>query len=676
VSRFRERLSTLAKHWGWSNSAQAWQERAGLLLVVLGVFAAYSSFDRVGLAAFSLLASVWVMALLLFLRRGWLSLLGPLFMFDLLRTTRRSRYLLLRVYCYFVLVLLFCVVVTWTSGTRVNLRVNLRSTHRAAQTAENVFYFFLLSHLALSGLFTPGYVASALTEEKERNTLEALMATDLSSREIVLSKLAVRLASLLLMLLTGLPILAIMQVMGGIDPDFMIVGYVAILFFTATLACLAISNSVRCRRTRDAIMATYIELGAYLVLTSILFYLARAYPPVHTLSLGFIHFDLLQVLQVLAAGNPILGLERIVEYVATGGNLSHILGKVMAEFITFHLVFSIIFALDAVRRFRRAFQKQTYGQLVRDQSKLRRWRPAMGNWPLVWKEIFTHSSGGQSWFRRLLMGSIVAASFLPVVVIETELRTSPTRPFPLARLYFNYVCIVGCVILCILLVRVVVQAALVFSRERDQQTLDSLLTCPASTPAIIGAKWLGCMLSVRKLWLWLAVIWIIGVYRTDMRLISFVWLLAFWFVYAGVCTLFGQWCSLVCRTSLRGIVFTLVALAIMTSGILVLPFQVSNYYMDALGEPGIRTWFMRGQLGMAPPVVFARTVPLRFNVIEHRALAAWEWPTTLVGTGVWLGAGAVFWILLCRRLRDEAKRCTTRRHSMAIAPLQPAVQEI
>jgi hypothetical protein len=479
-----------------------------------------------------------------------------------------------------------------------------------------------------------------------------------------LSKLAVRLAILGLMLLTGLPILAILQVMGGVDPDFMIVGYVAILFFTATLACLAISNSVRCRRTRDAILATYLELAAYLVLTSVFAFAKHWWLSPLILNVGFGNVEVLHLIEIATYGNPILGLERIVEHVATGGQLSRILGTVLAQFITFHLVVSIVLASDAVRRFRRAFRKQTYGQLIKDSIHLRRFRPGMGNWPLLWKEVFTESPGRKSWFRWLLMGLLILSSFLPLAVIESQLRKLEDVGHSYSsRLYFNYVSVVGCGILCILLIRVVVHAALAFSRERDQQTLDSLLTCPVSTPSIIGAKWLGCMLSVRWLWLWLATVWAIGIIMAGMSWMTFVALLALWFVYAGVGTLFGQWCSLVCKTSLRAIVFTLVALAITTSGILVLPFQLSAFYVPAETTPGIRTWLLRGQFGMAPPIVFTRTVPLKFlgNQVEYGALASWEWPAALFGTGIWLGAGVVFLALLCRRLRDQARRASARR---------------
>jgi hypothetical protein len=465
------------------------------------------------------------------------------------------------------------------------------------------------------------------------------------------------------MLLTGLPILAMLQVMGGVDPDFMMVGYVAILFFTNTVACLAISNSVRCRRSRDAIMATYIELAGYLVLTSALFTALRAVATPAPLNLGFMRLDLMHLLHIAAAGNPLLCLERVVEVTATGGSLPRVLGAVMMDFLAFHIIVSLILTADAVRRFRAAFRRQTYDQVVQKQKHWRRLRPSIGRWPLLWKEVFTESSSKPSWFRRLLMASLILASFLPILIVEANPRLSGRssgQSRHVIEFYFSFVNIVGSCILCLLLVRVVVQAALTFSRERDQQTLDSLLTCPVSNSSIIVAKWLGCMLSVRKLWLWLGVVWAIGVYMAGVSIVSYVVLIAFWAIYAGVCTLFGQWFSLVCKTSLRAVLFTLVALGITTSGILIVPFQIYGFYMTDETEIDIRTWLLRGQVGMAPPIVFARTVPWRFvrspDRLDARLLESWEWPTALIGAGIWLSAGAVFYVLLWIRVRQRARR--------------------
>src|SRR5438094_417338 len=71
-------------------------------------------------------------------------------------------------------------------------------------------------------LATAAYTAGAISEEKEHRTLEYLLATDLRNREIVLGKLASRLANLALLVVAGLPVLSLLQFLGGVDPDLML----------------------------------------------------------------------------------------------------------------------------------------------------------------------------------------------------------------------------------------------------------------------------------------------------------------------------------------------------------------------------------------------------------------------------------------------------------------------
>lgn len=47
-----------------------------------------------------------LLALALLLRRGWVKLSGPIALHELVRTTRRSRFILNRLYAYFVLIML------------------------------------------------------------------------------------------------------------------------------------------------------------------------------------------------------------------------------------------------------------------------------------------------------------------------------------------------------------------------------------------------------------------------------------------------------------------------------------------------------------------------------------------------------------------------------------------
>ena len=62
----------------------------------------------------------------------------------------------------------------------------------------------------MSGLAAQAVVV-AVADEKDRRTLDYLLTTDLGDSEIVFGKLIARLATLSLILLTGLPIFSLLQ---------------------------------------------------------------------------------------------------------------------------------------------------------------------------------------------------------------------------------------------------------------------------------------------------------------------------------------------------------------------------------------------------------------------------------------------------------------------------------
>src|SRR5205085_184618 len=134
---------------------------------------------------------------------------------------RRRRYYWLRVLYAAFLALLLC----WYFAVREREYRGKMSSQNAADLAEGFFYTFLLVQFIVLTLLTPAYTAGAVAEEKERRTLDFLLATDLRNSEIILSKLLARLANLSMLLLTGLPIVGLLQFLGGIDPNLVFAGF-------------------------------------------------------------------------------------------------------------------------------------------------------------------------------------------------------------------------------------------------------------------------------------------------------------------------------------------------------------------------------------------------------------------------------------------------------------------
>jgi hypothetical protein len=123
---------------------------------------------------------------------GWTKVFGPVLLYDMVRTARRRQFVEVRcLFALFLLLGLFCV---WGLGVpREYLQLQALFSAQsisATRLAELNFQFFLtVTGLQLLAAFvlTPAYTGGAITQEKERKTLEFLLATDSSNREIVLS---------------------------------------------------------------------------------------------------------------------------------------------------------------------------------------------------------------------------------------------------------------------------------------------------------------------------------------------------------------------------------------------------------------------------------------------------------------------------------------------------------
>jgi len=112
-------------------------------------------------------------------------LLGPVFSADLVTLARRSRYIWLRV--VYVGILAF---VLWTNYWTYLTMSRIGATDTMANLAASFFSGFAWVQLIAVLVFTPALVAGTIAMERERRTLEYLLATDLTNLEIVGGKLA------------------------------------------------------------------------------------------------------------------------------------------------------------------------------------------------------------------------------------------------------------------------------------------------------------------------------------------------------------------------------------------------------------------------------------------------------------------------------------------------------
>ena len=612
----------------WSNSRRAWIDRlsgAGLL----ACFALLIWFSRrLSTTQIVLISAILSATAAFLLRRGWTHLFGPILFYDLVRTARRNRYFIVRCICLLTLFgLLFFVHWTLPYGNVSNNVARSQSqkdhdsdkmTTSEAQTFTLVYFsVFVVIQSTFLIMSAPAYVAGSIAEEKERKTLEFILATDLHNREIVFGKLVSRIANLLMIFLSGLPILSILQFMGGIDPTFIVAWAATTAIGIVSLSCVSMLNSVLNRRPRDAIALSYFCVLGYLVLSGASWMLEwPGFAPA-----WFNPILLHRCLYVGSSGNPIVMAHFAGEDLNIGQAIDAVLTKYVRDFAIFHLTAALFCSLLSVLLLRQCALRQATAQPGR-RWRIRWPRPGVTSNPLLWKEIFVEKGLHGNFLGRIIFCLLLAVAGASLwYSLEFGGRSS------LRDVIASWIQIVGMLGACLLLLTVAGRAATSLSNERDKETLDGLLTSPFSTNSIVFAKWVGAMLSIRWGMFCLAAIYIFGVWLGAVHWITLPLMFMAWITYTAVVAILGLWYSVVCRTSTSATVWTYLSTAGLGVGhwldmLCMIPLFIAGQY-QALH------YLVLMQAGFTPP--FARCSFLfSCRPARGRRPAIRTWPIRLV----------------------------------------------
>jgi ABC-type transport system involved in multi-copper enzyme maturation permease subunit len=587
----------------------------------------------------------FLVAFAVLLRQGWIQMSGPVALHELIRTTRRSRFILYRLYAYFILISLalsYCVWIVARADQGAGFKV---PASEVAGFAASFVVTFLGLQMLLMAVLTPAFAAGVIAEEKDRGTLEFLLATDLRNSEIILSKLAARLANLLLTLLTGLPILCFLQFLGGTDPLLVLAGFAATAIMMLGLAGLSVLNSVYCRRSHVAVILTLLEVSAYLVISFAISSLlvgtgigVRSIPGPVGLTFG-------GVLAWVDAGNPLSLLLDLAGDAMSGLPIGVSFLTRLGGYALFHSVLAVVCVTWASARLRAVFRRQVYEQDPASRlGKRVRKSHRVGRLPMIWKEVVAERGLSFGWFGRTVIAVLVIGSFLPALMWGLGS----------GNFYEVWSRGMGAAVACLLLLCVAVRAAATITGERERQILDSLLMTPLGASEILLGKWVGCVASIRWGWLWLGTIWGLGVLGGKLDPLALLMMITAWWIYAAVLAVVGLWFSLSLQSSARATVLTLlIALGLGFSYFISLPvLMLSSTWQN----PGwFVTYLNRCQLGLSPITTLSWLLAFDTEGRFHRQ--GWEVPTALAGLGCWILAGLVLWSLLGRRFR----RCTGRR---------------
>jgi ABC-type transport system involved in multi-copper enzyme maturation permease subunit len=139
------------------------------------------------------------------------------------------------------------------------------------------FYRLVMSMLvALIALIAPALTANAITLERERKTMDLLLATPLTARQLLVGKLLGSFAFIVLLLALTLPVSAVSVLLGGVSFPELLKAYLLIACGGLVLCAIALLSSVYARNSTLAVLWSYVRVAGFLLATGVLIALQDA----------------------------------------------------------------------------------------------------------------------------------------------------------------------------------------------------------------------------------------------------------------------------------------------------------------------------------------------------------------------------------------------------------------
>jgi len=403
-------------------------------------------------------------------------MIGPHFYFDLVRLPRKGWSTFFR--CFYLLVLLIGLAIMWEGN-----QGSIRNHAEYAVFAHNFAMTLIWMQDILILMLLPVYVASAIAEERENQTLEALFISPLTDRQIVLGKFGGRLLHLGAVILAGVPLLAFMHLWGNVSVSMLIYHLcnTFLLAMTASSICILVSTNV--------------PVVFQAVTTS--------YPFVVILGL---------VAEFLAFGLPWFFAELFRDRTGTSEGIPQYWASMLC-ILPAHVALTrgfLEYAIDQVGQLRKLETKpikKTTGSFALTDNRRKALKSKKGKLQgsyihplalpirekaLFWKECMKDGSRWSLtfwWISFFLIGIVVASGLGRLEAVLLKDRTAQDRLLHVLAGSFTYTAyFIGLAAYGLV---VVFQTTMSVAGEREQNTLEHLLLLPVDRREILFCKWLG-----------------------------------------------------------------------------------------------------------------------------------------------------------------------------------------
>jgi ABC-type transport system involved in multi-copper enzyme maturation permease subunit len=612
---------------------------------------------EITVSSFLVLALAGSLLLILFvlLRRFWYWLLGPVFFLETVRLARKGRTVGLR--CLYAFVLLLVILSLQPAGH------DLAHT-QLEQFANRISGALLTAQCLVVLLLAPIYFGAAISEEKEKRSFDFLLLSPLPNHQIILGKLAARWLHLFGVLLAGLPILALTQLWGGVDLVLMLAGMVVMGLTLLSVGSFALLVSILCRRTWTAVTISYAAaslpfwccgLTGISYLFSPIGFLAHLEampdgPTLESTADALLGFGAIHGLIALACVGwsmfllrPSPGRSAAIPRVEIRPGQPKTLLSLLEHDLPADKV-----AQDGVSERRASVETLLLPLPIGQPARVV--LPRMSDRPLLWKELNLGQSA--EW---LVMTDLWWLYFTVLVVFISMARlvtlgagdeesqlvsTLAGATFALIGISSVY-----------LVIAAGLRAAGSVSREREQRTLESLCSVPASRLEILQVKWFGSLWRFRRTLVGLAMLFALAGF-CGARIASLALLLGSVAAHAIFAVSLGIFVSVISRTTLRAYLsWALVMIAILAGSLLLGEF-VNERTQYVLGIPSDRLRLLLHQ-SLNPPAAWLH---LMSNALRDRNEPVLPLFGDLFGIQVYLLAALVLCLLANRRFGREGER--------------------
>ena len=140
-----------------------------------------------------------------------------------------------------------------------------------AAIGQGIFAALLMLETLQVAFLAPAATAGAISLEREKQTLELLIATPISSLAIVLGKLFSALVYVWLLIAASIPLTAVVFVYGGVAPEDILRGYIVLVVTALGLGSFGLFCSSLVKRTQAATAISvftvlFVSIGTIFVL--------------------------------------------------------------------------------------------------------------------------------------------------------------------------------------------------------------------------------------------------------------------------------------------------------------------------------------------------------------------------------------------------------------------------